>query len=257
MSPLWGSLGTLIPGDVSAPPPLTTDGPAQHRARTDQLVSHPHPELQRPPKLPPRRTAGRRARRARRDRPQHDRLRVRREAAHRRLRRALPRGAPAGRRRDPARLQLHPGPPRLHRRRRAHPRPRGPHRRCALPAARARRHPGHRLAADAGADHGEAQGAPDPPAARRGQGGRPRRSFGPFDLEFLAVNHSIPDGLAVGDPHRRRPGPAHRRLQDGPVPPRQADHRPARLRPAGRGGRRPVPHRLHQRRGPRLHDLRA
>ena len=25
-----------------------------------------------------------------------------------------------------------------------------------------------------------------------------RRSFGPFDLEFLAVNHSIPDGLAVG-----------------------------------------------------------
>ncbi len=25
-----------------------------------------------------------------------------------------------------------------------------------------------------------------------------RRTFGPFDLEFLAVNHSIPDGLAVG-----------------------------------------------------------
>src|SRR3954468_5945910 len=24
-----------------------------------------------------------------------------------------------------------------------------------------------------------------------------RRGFGPFDLEFLAVNHSIPDGLAV------------------------------------------------------------
>src|ERR1700712_5780727 len=24
-----------------------------------------------------------------------------------------------------------------------------------------------------------------------------RRTFGPFDLEFLAVNHSIPDGLAV------------------------------------------------------------
>jgi len=25
-----------------------------------------------------------------------------------------------------------------------------------------------------------------------------RRSFGPFDLEFVAVNHSIPDGLAIG-----------------------------------------------------------
>ncbi len=59
------------------------------------------------------------------------------------------------------------------------------------------------------------------------------------------------------DPHRRRPGAAHRRLQDGPVPARRADHRPARVRAARRGGRRPVPHRLDQRRGARLHHRRA
>ena len=58
-------------------------------------------------------------------------------------------------------------------------------------------------------------------------------------------------------PHRRGHGAAHRRLQDGPAPARRPDHRPARLRPAGGGGRRPVPDRLHQRRGPRLHHLGA
>ncbi len=30
------------------------------------------------------------------------------------------------------------------------------------------------------------------------EGDRDRTTYGPFDLEFLAVNHSIPDGLAVG-----------------------------------------------------------
>ena len=45
-----------------------------------------------PPPLPAGRPAHRRARRARRDRPQHDRLRVRRPAAGRRLRGAVPRG---------------------------------------------------------------------------------------------------------------------------------------------------------------------
>ena len=30
------------------------------------------------------------------------------------------------------------------------------------------------------------------------EGDRDKTSYGPFDLEFLAVNHSIPDGLAVG-----------------------------------------------------------
>ena len=58
-------------------------------------------------------------------------------------------------------------------------------------------------------------------------------------------------------PHVGRAGAAHRRLQDGPVPARRPGHRPARLRPPGRGGRRPLPRRLHQRRGPRLHRLRG
>ena len=58
-------------------------------------------------------------------------------------------------------------------------------------------------------------------------------------------------------PHRGGPRAAHRRLQDGPVPARRPGHRPARVRPAGRGGGRPLPRRLHQRRGPRLHRLRG
>ena len=82
-----------------------------------------------------------------------------------------------------------------------------------------------------------------------------RISFGPFDLEFVAVNHSIPDALAVAIRTGAGHGAAHRRLQDGPAPARRPDHRPARVRPARRGGCRPVPHRLHQRRGARLHHL--
>ncbi len=61
-------------------------------------------------------------RRPRRGRPQHDRLRVRRAAAGRRLRRAVPRGLPARRRPDPARLRLHPGPAGRRRGDRADPR---------------------------------------------------------------------------------------------------------------------------------------
>ena len=72
-------------------------------------VSHPHPELGPPPPLPAGGLRGRRARRPRRDRPQHDRLRVRRPAARRRLRGAVPRGRPARRRPDPARLRLRSG----------------------------------------------------------------------------------------------------------------------------------------------------
>ena len=49
------------------------------------------------------------ARRARRGRPQHDRLRVRRPAADRRLRRAVPRGQPPRRRPDPPRLRRRSG----------------------------------------------------------------------------------------------------------------------------------------------------
>ena len=59
-------------------------------------------------------------------------------------------------------------------------------------------------------------------------------------------------------PHAGRPArAAHRRLQDGPAAARRPDHRPAGLRPARRGGRRPVPRRLHQRRGARLRHRRS
>ena len=73
---------------------------------------------------------------------------------------------------------LLPRPARRHRRDRAHPRPRGPHRRAALPAARAPRHPADRLAAHPGADRGQARPAPDqarPAPGRRGRDdlGRP------------------------------------------------------------------------------------
>ena len=87
---------------------------------------------------------------------------------------------------------------------------------------------------------------------RRATGSR----FGPFELEFVAVNHSIPDALAVAIRTGAGTGAAHRRLQDGPAAARRPDHRPARVRPARGGGRRPLPHRLHQRRGARLHHLR-
>ena len=42
-------------------------------------------------------------------------------------------------------------------------------------------------------------------------------SFGPFDCEFFAVNHSIPDALAVAIRTPAGRGAAHRRLQDGPA----------------------------------------
>ena len=51
--------------------------------------------------------------------------------------------------------------------------------------------------------------------------------------------------------HPRRHAAAHRRLQDGPAAARRPAHRPARLRAAGGGGRRPLPDRLDQRRGAR------
>ena len=54
-----------------------------------------------------------------------------------------------------------------------------------------------RLPADPGAGEGEDEGAPDPPAAAGGEARATGRSLGAFDCEFVAVNHSIPDGLAV------------------------------------------------------------
>ena len=44
-----------------------------------------------------------------------------------------------------------------------------------------------------------------------------RLTLGPFELEFVAVNHSIPDALAVAIRTGAGTGAAHRRLQDGPA----------------------------------------
>ena len=83
-----------------------------------------------------------------------------------------------------------------------------------------------------------------------------KRRLGPFDLEFLAVNHSIPDGLAVAI--RTKAGlvlhTGDFKMDQFPLD-RPAD-RPARFRQARRRGRGPVPDRLHQRRGARLHHRR-
>ena len=81
--------------------------------------------------------------------------------------------------------------------------------------------------------------------------------LGPFDCEFFAVNHSIPDALAVAIRTGAGAGAAHRRLQDGPAAARRPAHRPRRLRPARRGGHRPAAGRLDQRRGARLRHPRA
>ena len=84
-----------------------------------------------------------------------------------------------------------------------------------------------------------------------------RERIGPFDCEFLAVNHSIPDALAVairtpaglvvhtGD-FKMDQLPLDGRLTDLP-----------RVRPPRRGGHRPAPARLDERRGARLHPARA
>ena len=67
----------------------------------------------------------------------------------------------------------------------------------AVPAARSAGHPAGRLEADAGAGREQAHRAPDHAESPR-RWPRVTESFGPFDLEFFSVNHSIPDALAVG-----------------------------------------------------------
>ena len=109
----------------------------------------------------------------------------------------FPRGGPAGRRPDPARLPGDRGPARRHRRGRAHPRPRGPHRRGAVPAAPAPGPARRRVAVHARAGRREVPGAPAHPAPARGAPRASAAHHGPFDCEFFAVNHSIPDALAV------------------------------------------------------------
>ena len=149
------------------------------------------------------------------------------------------------------------GPARRRRGDRPDPRPRGPHRRGAVPAAREAGHPAGRLAGSRWrCVEAKLQEHRIKPYTLDGPEGE-RERLGPFDCEFVAVNHSIPDALAVAVRTAGGPGAAHRRLQDGPAAARRPAHRPAGVRPARRGGRRPLPGRLDQRRGARLHHPRA
>ena len=75
------------------------------------------------------------------------------------------------------------------------------------------------------------QRAPHQALHARGAGGRAASRSGRSSCEFLAVNHSIPDALAVAIRTGGRPGAAHRRLQDGPAAARRPAHRPARRSP--------------------------
>ena len=139
---------------------------------------------------------------------------------------------------------------------RAHPRPRGPHRRAALPAARAGRHPAGRVPADPGADQRQARPAPHQARPAPGARGRTHRHR-PVEPGVLRGQPLHPGRARGGHPYRRPHRAAHRRLQDGPDAAGRPAHRPARFLAARRRGRRPAAGRLDQRRGSRLHPQRA
>ena len=84
-------------------PPASSDLRAQPRGHdlAKDLCESPAPRTVRPAEASRGRLAGHPARRSRRGRSQHDRLRVRRPTADRRLRRAVPRGPPPRGRPDP------------------------------------------------------------------------------------------------------------------------------------------------------------
>ena len=186
----------------------------------------------RPARRPaPQRPAHRPARRARRDRPEHDGLRVPRPPAHRGLRRAVPRSRPARRGPDPAGLRLPGRPARPGGGGRPHARPRGPHRRDPVPAQAAPGHPAGRLEADPGPGAEQAGRAPPRSGHRRGGRGQPQ-FVRPVRLRVPRGQPLDPGRARRGHPHPGRPGAAHRRLQDGPAAAGRQAHRPGRLRPA-------------------------
>ena len=169
-------------------------------------MSHPAPRARRRPRRCP--DGGLRvvaARRARRDRPQHDGLRVRRPAADRRLRGAVPRGPPARRRPDPARLRLHPGPAR--RRRGASCSPtatRTTSARCPTCCARSRTSRWSARGSRSPWSRPSCASTGSSPYTLEVARGRSASSSARSSCEFVAVNHSIPDALG-GRHHGRRP----------------------------------------------------
>ncbi len=150
-------------------------------------------------------------------------------------------------------FSLDPGPARRRPGDRAHPRPRGPHRRGAVPAARTSRT--SRWSAPSSrwrwSRRSCAERRIEPytltVAARADRAARPVRAASSSRSTTRSRTRSRwPSGPPAGA------GAAHRRLQDGPAAAGRPAHRPGRLRPARRGGRRPAAVRLDQRRGPGL-----
>ena len=86
--------------------------PASSTTQTRNPLESPPPRTLRAGRSAEGGSAGHPARRSRRDRSQHDRLRVRQPSPGRRLRGAVPRGSPPRRRPDPSRLRADQGPPR-------------------------------------------------------------------------------------------------------------------------------------------------
>ena len=176
------------------------------------------------------------ARRPRRGRQEHDRVRARRASSSSSTRvspsRATSISASTSCCPDSRYLR---GTPRQ--RGRSHARPRGSRRRAPVPAARGRLRRGDRHAADARPDQVEARRARarSLDQAARGRPTASRSQVGPFTLEFVRVAHSIPDCVAVVDRDRRRSRRAHRRLEARPHAGRRSEDR----RRAARGDREP------------------
>ena len=189
----------------------------------------------------------RRARRPRRSRQEHDRLRVRRRGDRRGRGARVPARRAPGRRPRPARLQLparRPGP-----RDRAHARPRGPRRRAAVRAARDPRRPGARDPPHARPRQVEARRArPDErDRAPRDRRNRSPARGGPVPARFVRMAHSIPDNVAVV---LETPGGRILQTSDYKLDHTPVDGMRTRRGAAGRArqpGRRPAPRRLDQR----------
>ena len=170
------------------------------------------------------------ARRARRDRQEHDGRRVRRPDRRRRHRADVPDAGPARHRPRPARLRLPARARRRHRGDRAHPRARGPRRRAAVRAARARPHAAHlRRPAHRGDGPLQARRAPLQRRADRGRPGEPELR-GRAVLGGDGQDGPLDPRLVRGRAHLRAGHHArHRRLQVRPDP----GGRRARRRRAG------------------------
>ena len=187
-----------------------------------------------------------------RDRQEHVRDRARGPDGGHRLRHHLPQERPDGRGHRPARLRLRGRAARPARGAHPHPRPRGPHRRGALPAARGRarcRSTARRFTLALLRPKLDEHRLLDDAELVEVALGRAIQ-IGPFEAEFVPLTHSTPGLRRRG----ARTAPAARWCTPGDfgieyAPGRRPAQRPARPGPAGRPRRPPAAGRLDQRRG--------